>query len=82
MKVTITTDGGFTGRGLGTATADVDAADLHPELWRPEYTSPGADLIRYTLTIGEHRVSWVEGAEIPEELAALFARVWGRGGQR
>ena len=50
MQITITTDGGFTGRGLGTASADVDVADVHPESWRDEYTAPGADLIRYTLT--------------------------------
>ena len=78
MKVTITTDGGFTGRGLGTAAADVNVEDVHPESWRDEYTAPGADLVRYTLTMGEHQVSWTEGAEIPGDLSALFARVWGR----
>lgn len=38
----------------------------------------GADLVNYTLTLGEHNVRWVEGAEIPEDLRRLFERVWGR----
>lgn len=76
MRVTITTDGGFTGRGIGSASADVDVAHLHPESWRGEYRTRGADLVRYTLTFGEHRVTWTEGAAIPEELRRLFEEVW------
>ena len=76
MIVTITTDGGFTGRGIGSRTADVDVKDVRPETWRDDYRARGADLVRYTLTIGERSVSWNEGAEIPEDLRRLFERVW------
>jgi hypothetical protein len=79
MRVTITTDGGFTGRGIGSASADVDDdefARLRSEEWRDEYRAPGADLIRYTLTCGERTVSWQEGAEIPRELRDLFQKIW------
>ena len=31
MRVTITTDGGFTGRGIGSRSADVDVDDVRPE---------------------------------------------------
>jgi hypothetical protein len=78
MRVTITTDGGFTGRGIGSASADVDVADVQPESWQDEYTTRGADLIRYTLEVGTRRVSWMEGAEIPDDLRALFEKVWRR----
>jgi len=80
MRVTITTDGGFTGRGIGSASADVDddlLRDIDPPSWRDEYTTYGADLVNYTLTLGERSVRWVEGAEIPEDLRRLFERVWG-----
>lgn len=76
MRVTITTDGGFTGRGIGSRSADVDVVDVRPEEWREEYRARGADLVRYTLTLGERAVSWDEGAEIPEDLRRLFERVW------
>jgi hypothetical protein len=76
MLVTITTDGGFTGRGIGTRSADVEVENVRPEEWRSEYRARGADLILYTLTIGETSVSWNEGAEIPEDLRRLFACVW------
>ena len=76
MQVTITTDGGFTGRGIGTRSADVDVEDAHPESWREEYRGPGADVVRYTLTMGDCTVSWNETAEIPEDLRRLFERVW------
>jgi hypothetical protein len=80
MHVTITTDGGFTGRGIGSRSADVDEGmlgELRPESWRAEYrASGGADLIRFTLTLDERSVSWDEGAEIPEDLRRLFERVW------
>ena len=81
MLVTITTDGGFTGRGIGTRSADVDdalVARAMQEEWRDEYRSPGADLVRYTLHLGERRVSFTDGAEIPSALRALFERVWRR----
>jgi hypothetical protein len=81
MLVTITTDGGFTGRGIGTRSADVDdalVAHAMAEEWRDEYRSPGADLVRYTLSIGERSVSFTDGAEIPEGLRELFERVWQR----
>lgn len=80
MHVTITTDGGFTGRGIGSRSADLDGqtlAELRPESWREEYRAhAGADLIRFTLTMEGRIVSWDEGAEIPEDLRRLFERVW------
>jgi hypothetical protein len=76
MRVTITTDGGFTGRGIGSRSADVDVDDVHPEEWREEYRAHGADLVLYTLTLGERSVSWNETAEIPKDLRRLFERVW------
>lgn len=81
MKITITTDGGFTGRGIGSASADVDDDALRgidPDSWRDHYSAYGADLVTYALTIGERSVSWVEGAEIPRDLRELFERVWRR----
>lgn len=81
MRITITTDGGFTGRGLGTRSADVDdavVARASIEEWRDEYQSPGADLVRYTLTTDTRTVSWTEGAQIPQGLHELFERVWKR----
>jgi hypothetical protein len=79
MQITITTDGGFTGRGIGTRSADVDDAVVTralAEVWRDEYRSPGADLVRYTLTAGDRSVSFTEGAEIPDGLRELFELVW------
>lgn len=79
MRITITTDGGFTGRGIGTRSADVDdeiIARALAEEWRDEYRSPGADLVRYTLTMGGKSISWTEGAEIPRGLRELFELVW------
>ncbi|HVG23708.1 MAG TPA: hypothetical protein VND45_06100 [Thermoanaerobaculia bacterium] len=76
MRVTITTDGGFTGRGIGTRSADVDVDDVHPESWSEEYRGRGADLVLYTLTCGEWKVSFNETAEIPKDLRRLFERVW------
>jgi hypothetical protein len=75
MRVTITTDGGFTGRGLGNATADVDG-HYDPGAWQERYTAPGADLVTYTLEADGRRVTWVTGAEIPADLRELFERVW------
>lgn len=80
MNVIITTDGGFTGRGIGTRSAEVDdavVARAFDEDGREEYRSPGADLVRYTLRAGERSVSFTEGAEIPDALRELFDRVWG-----
>ena len=85
MKVMITTDGGFTGRGVGSVSveSDVDARvreavrNARPETWQREYLSRGADLVTYTLTLGEHTTSWQTGAEIPKDLAELFEAVWG-----
>lgn len=76
MRVTITTDGGFTGRGIGSRSADVEVDDLRPEEWKDEYRARGNDLVRYTLTVGDRAVSWNETAEIPEDLRRLFERVW------
>ena len=76
MRVTITTDGGFTGRGIGTRSADVDVDDVDPESWRDEYRAHGYDLVLYTLTIGGRSVSFNETAEIPKDLRRLFERVW------
>lgn len=79
MHVTITTDGGFTGRGIGTRSAEIDDAIVDRALleeWRDEYRSPGADLVRYTLTAGERSVSFTEGAELPRGVRELFELVW------
>jgi hypothetical protein len=79
MHVTITTDGGFTGRGIGTRSAEVDDAVVEramAEEWREEYRSPGADLVRYTLRVGERSTSFTDGAEIPRGLRELFELVW------
>ena len=79
MLVTITTDGGFTGRGVGTRSAEVDGALIEramSEPWRNEYRSPGADLVRYTLSVGDRSVSFTDGAEIPRGLRDLFEHVW------
>jgi hypothetical protein len=81
MHVTITTDGGFTGRGIGNASADIDddfLAQLAVDSWRESYTAPGADLVRYTLQFGGRRVSWMEGANIPDDLRDLYERVWNK----
>jgi len=82
MYVTITTDGGFTGRGIGSASAEVDddfLAQLAVDSWQESYTTPGADLVRFALEIGGRRVTWMEGAAIPDDLRELHARVWSRG---
>ncbi|HEX8252460.1 MAG TPA: hypothetical protein VF846_04855 [Thermoanaerobaculia bacterium] len=80
MRVTITTEGGFTGRGIGSAAAEIaDHVIAHLqqiETWRDEYDAPGADLVRYTMTIGARRVRWREGAELPASLRELFELVW------
>jgi hypothetical protein len=81
MRITITTDGGFTGRGLGMRSANIDdeaVARAEAEEWRDEYQAPGADLVRYTLTTDTRIVSWTEGAQIPGGLRELFERVWKR----
>lgn len=82
MTVTIETEGGFTGRGIGTARAEVGEARLarvHPERWKKEYAAKGNDLVRYTLTFGATRVSWTDGAEIPDDLRELWEEVWRAG---
>ena len=84
MNVTITTDGGFTGRGLGSVSVDSEVdervrtavANARPESWQREYTTRGADLVTYTLTIGGHTTSWQSRAEIPKDLEELFEAVW------
>jgi hypothetical protein len=80
VLITITTDGGFTGRGIGTRSADVDdeivARALSKE-WRDEYQARGADLVRYTLTVGTRSVSFTDEAEIPPGLRELYELVWG-----
>jgi hypothetical protein len=86
MNVTIDTDGGFTGRGLGSVSVDSDTVDdrrlrravehARPEAWRGDYRAHGADLVNYTLTLGTHRVSWNTGADIPPDLAELFEAAW------
>ncbi|MFL6246571.1 MAG: hypothetical protein ACJ74H_11140, partial [Thermoanaerobaculia bacterium] len=86
MQVTIITDGGFTGRGIGTRSAEIDdavIARVMNEQWRDEYESPGADLVRYTLSAGGRTVSSTDGAEIPRGLRSqiLFVcdeNVWRR----
>ena len=85
MDVMITTDGGFTGRGVGSVSvdSDVDARvreavrNAQPSAWKREYAARGADLVTYTLTLGEHTTSWQTGAEIPKDLEELFDAVWG-----
>lgn len=84
MTITITTDGGFTGRGIGRVSVedDVDAhvrdaaANARPESWAREYPARGADLVTYTLTFGGRTASWQNGAAIPGDLEALFAAAW------
>jgi hypothetical protein len=79
MRIIITTDGGFTGRGIGSATADLDdekIAGLRSEDWRDQYDAHGADLIQYTLRLGERAIRWSDGAQIPRELQELFDEVW------
>lgn len=79
MRITITTDGGFTGRGLGTRSADVDDAIVKRALaeeWRDEYLSPGADLVRFTLSVDGRSVSFTDGAELPAGLRSLFESAW------
>lgn len=82
MHVTITTDGGFLGRGIGTASAEVDDELLRgAEAWDEIYTvARGADLVTYTMTFGEKKVTWTETAEIPEDLRRVFETVWSRKG--
>ena len=79
-RVTITTDGGFTGRGIGSASAEVDEeflSRLAVDSWLESYTAPGADLVRFALEIDGRCVTmWVEGAAIPDDLRDLHARVW------
>lgn len=69
-QIEITTDGGFTGRGVGSAAIDSDhaseelrraVADSKPQHWEREYVNPkmphGApDEVRYTLRLvaGDH----------------------------
>lgn len=78
MRVTIITDGGFTGRGIGSASAEVDDDLLRgADAWDEVYTvRRGADLVRYTLQFGGKSVTWTETAEIPEDLRRLFETVW------
>jgi hypothetical protein len=80
MHVTITTDGGFTGRGIGSASAEVDDALLRgAEGWEEVYTTErGADLVRYTMSFGGKSVTWTDMAEIPEDLRHVFNIVWKR----
>ncbi|HEX9984545.1 MAG TPA: hypothetical protein VGF69_14890 [Thermoanaerobaculia bacterium] len=87
MRLTITTDGGFTGRGIGSVTIDDPEsreelrealANARPETWQPEYAAGGADLVRYTLTLDGVSVTWVETAVIPDDLRRLFTAAWRR----
>jgi hypothetical protein len=85
MTISITTDGGFTGRGIGSVRIEHVDDELSRILetcdvaaWRDDYRSPGADLVRYTLTMNGTSVSWTEGARIPEDLRRLFEAVWRR----
>jgi len=83
MTITITTDGGFTGRGIGGVSVDSEIVrdafhKARPETWAREYLSIGADLVTYTIAIGEHRTSWQTGAAIPRDLEELFEAVWAR----
>lgn len=88
MHITITSDGGFTGRGIGSVEIE-DAraspalaraiAAAHPEEWEREYrVALGADFVTYTLTMGDVVTTWDEGAEIPEDLRAVFEVAWER----
>lgn len=79
MLVTITTDGGFTGRGIGARSAEIDADLLGrvlDEPWQNEYRSDGADLVLYTLTVAGRTVSFTDGAELPPALRELFELTW------
>ena len=78
MYVTIVTDGGFTGRGIGRAAGEVDDELLrNADAWEEVYTAPrGADLVRYTMTFGGKSVTWTETAEIPKDLRRVFEAIW------
>lgn len=78
MFVTIVTDGGFTGRGIGTRSAEVEDELLRDaDAWEAEYrVHRGADLVRYTMTFGGRQVVWTETAEIPKDLRRVFETVW------
>lgn len=78
MRVTVITEGGFTGRGIGTRTAEVEDELLEgAEAWKEVYPARrGADLVTYTLSFGGKSVSWNDAAEIPEDLRRVFNRVW------
>jgi hypothetical protein len=86
MHIEITTDGGFTGRGIGNASVESDdhadvaeaLANARPEDWRDEYRARGADLVHYTLTMEGRAVAWSTGATIPADLEALFEAVWNK----
>lgn len=84
MRIEITTDGGFTGRGVGSASVDSDEhedvaralANARPGEWRDDYPARGGDLVRYTMTVGDRSVSWMTGAALPRDLEELFEVVW------
>jgi hypothetical protein len=86
MRIDITTDGGFTGRGIGSVSIDSDEADdvaralaaARPSTWQREYRGRGNgnDVVNYTMTFGETTVSWNETAQVPEDQRALFDAVW------
>lgn len=79
MRVAITTDGGFTGRGIGSATADVDDAAVRRALDACElddYPSRGRDVVLYELRAGGRTIRWRDDSAIPEELRELFDTVW------
>ena len=79
MLVTITTDGGFTGRGIGSAAADADDDLVHRALDAAslaDYPSAGRDVVLYTLTAAGRSGRWADDSEIPEALRELFERVW------
>lgn len=88
MTIEITSEGGFTGRGVGAVRIEDPlpedvaraVASARPETWKRSYeVTRGADLVRYTLRMDDVVVSWVTTAEIPEDLRELFEAVWRAG---
>jgi hypothetical protein len=96
-RMSVTTEGGITGRGLGGVT--VEGGQVTATLQQKSCTSPltdsersrlqtlipirdanatgngHPDQIRYTLTAGDHTVSWY-GEEAPKDVAPLFELLW------
>ena len=87
-KIEITTSGGFTGRGIGTMSANSREAsrelrtsveNANPAAWQPDYSSGDGhpDEVRYMLTLTseerEYVTSWRDTTALPADLAELVS---------